>query len=87
LQHFAATLVAAGAGDAAAVFGQFAAAIALAQVELAAGDSVLRAAETAKPITGHFAEILKRCASNFIIATAVDLEPACALFEAKFTAR
>jgi hypothetical protein len=81
LQDIAASLVAGGAADAAAVLGVFALANTAGQVALADADSVLAAAAAAEAVTKHPAEILQGAAGDFVFALAVNLETAGALFE------
>jgi hypothetical protein len=73
LQDVAAGFVAAGASDAAAVLGQFALAVAAAEVDLTAGDAVLRTAHAAQARRKGAAEVLQRGTSDVIIAGAVQL--------------
>jgi hypothetical protein len=81
LDHFAAGLVAGDAADAAAVLGVFALANTTGQVALANADAVAGAVAAAEAIAEHAAEILQCAAGNFILALAVNLEAAGALFE------
>jgi hypothetical protein len=66
-------LVAGGAGDAAAVLGVLALAVALREVVLAARDAVPGAAAAAEAFTKHLAEILQGAFGDFVVAAAVDL--------------
>ena len=81
LQHRTAGLVAAGAADAAAVFGVLALALAAAEVHLAALDAVPGAAAAAETIAQHAAEILQRTAGDFVVAAAMNLAAVLRLFE------
>jgi len=87
LEHVAALLVAAGAGDAAAVFGHFALAIAAAQIALAHDHAVHHAAAAAHAACQHLAEILQSAASYIVFAGADHLHAAGALFHLDRAAR
>jgi len=87
LELLAAFLVAAGAGDAAAVFGLLALAMATGEVALADADAVFTAAATAATFGQHAAEILQRALGHFVLAAAIDLEAALALLELHRAAR
>lgn len=86
LQNVAAGFVAAGASDAAAILGQFALAVAAAEVDLATSDAVLRATHAAQARREGPAEVLQGGTRDIIIAGAVQLQPSFALFEADFAA-
>ena len=81
MDHRLASLIAARAADAAAVFGVFALANTDGEVALAAGDSVAGAAAAAETVGQHAAEVLQGAASDIIIATAMDLAAVRGLFE------
>ena len=87
LNHGLASLVAARAADAAAVFGVFALANTDGEVALAAGDSVARAAAAAETIGQHAAEVLECATSNFVIAAAMNLAAVRGFFELDRAAR
>jgi hypothetical protein len=81
LDHFAALLVAAGAGDADAVFGAFALAEAQSELALADLNAIAAADARAGAVAQHIAEILQLSAGHFIFAATVDFAAASALFE------
>jgi hypothetical protein len=81
LQDCRAGLVAAGAGDAAAVSGLLALADAAREVALAKRQAVERAAAGAQSAGECLAQVLQRRAGDIVIAVAVDLEAAGALFD------
>ena len=81
LNHCTASLVAARAADAAAVFRVFALANAGRQINLAARNAVHRAAATAQSVGQHAAKVLQRAAGDFVIATAMDLAAARCFLE------
>jgi hypothetical protein len=87
LEHLAALLVARGAGDAAAVFGDLADAVAASQVALRDAQAVLTATQRAQALREHAAEVLQRAAGNFILTLAVNLEATGALLELDRAAR
>jgi hypothetical protein len=87
LQLGAALLVAAGASDAATVGSVLALAMAIGKRALAALNAVARAAAAAAAIAQHAAEILQRGARQFVVALAMQLEAAGALFEFHFATR
>jgi hypothetical protein len=74
-------LVAGRAGDAAAVLGVLALAVALREVVLAARDTVPGANATAEALAEHLAEVLQRAFGDFVVAAAVDLTAARRLLE------
>ena len=71
LNHGLASLVAARAADAAAVFGVFALANTAGQIALADGDTVAAAGAAAEAVAEHAAEVLQRATSDFIFANVV----------------
>jgi hypothetical protein len=79
LEDRAARLVAAGAGDAAAILCVFTLADAAGQVALADAQSVERTAAGAQPARERAAEIVQRGTGNVVIAVAVDLKSTGAL--------
>jgi hypothetical protein len=81
LEHLAAALVAARAGDAATVLREVALASAAAQVDLATGNAVHRATAAAKLVATHAAKVLQRRTGHFIIAFAMNLDAAGALLK------
>ena len=94
MQGFAALLdqraaggIAAGAGDAAAVGRQFAAAVPAAQIAVAQGLSVVDAAEPAHAGVEHAAEVLEHILGHFVIAGAMDFAPVFALLDFHRAAR
>lgn len=87
LDDRAAILIAAGAGDAAAVFGVFALADAHREVALAAGDAVAGAANAAQAVGQHAAKVLQRAAGDFVFAAAINLAAGRGLFEFDGAAR
>lgn len=87
MQHRAAGFVARDTANTAAVLGVFALADTASEVALAAGDAILRAANAAQAIAQHAAEILQRATRDFVLAAAVNLEAASALFEFDRAAR
>jgi hypothetical protein len=72
LDHRAAGLIAARAGDAAAVLRVLALAGAAAQINLAALDAVPRAAAAAQAIGQHAAKVLQRAAGDFVFTAAMN---------------
>jgi hypothetical protein len=86
LQHVAAPFIARGAGDAAAVLGEFALDGSPAEEDLATGDAILRATTGAKPVARQVAKFLQRRAVGLILATAMDLEAPFAFLEPHHTA-
>lgn len=81
LQHFAALLVAAGAGDAAAIGSVLTLAMAVGHRALAHLHAVHHAAAAAKPVAQHAAKVLQCGARHFVFAAAVHLEAAGAFLE------
>jgi hypothetical protein len=87
LQLGAALLVAAGATDCAAVGRVLALAVAIGKRALAALNAVVRAVATAAAVAEHATQILQRAAGKFILALAMNLETAGALFELDLATR
>jgi hypothetical protein len=87
LQEIATIGVAAGAGNAAAVFSAFACALAAGQIALHTANTVLAAAERTEALRQHAAKILQRSASHVIIAAAVQFETSFTLFKRDGAAR
>src|ERR1700722_16591101 len=87
LHDRAARLVAAAAGDAAAVGRVFALADAAGEVALANGQAVQGRAARAQSARERLAKILQRGAGHVVVADAVDLEPLFAFFESQLAAR
>jgi hypothetical protein len=81
LQDRAASLVAAGAGDAAAVRRVFTLAHAAGEVALAYGQAVERAAAGAQAAGQCLAQVLQRGTGHVVFAVAVNLESTAALFD------
>ena len=81
LTHGLAGLVAAGAANAAAIFGVFAFANADGEIALTARNAVAGATAAAETIGQHAAEVLQRAAGYFVVAAAVDLAAIRGLFE------
>ena len=81
LNHFAASLIARQAGDAAAVLGVFAFANPHGEVALANGLTVAGTAAATQSIGQHAAQVLQRGTGHVVVANAVDLNAASALFE------
>ena len=73
LNHVAAGLVTAQAGDRAAVFRVFALAHPAKQIELAAGDAILGAGQRAHSVAEGLAQILQRAAGHLVFARADEL--------------
>jgi hypothetical protein len=87
LERLATLLVARGASDAAAVFGDLADTAAASQVALRNAQAVLTATERAQALREHAAKILQCAAGHFILTLAVNLESTGALFELDRAAR
>jgi hypothetical protein len=87
LNHVAARLVAAEAGNAATVFGVLTFANTATQIALANRGAVESAAATAQTVAEHPAEILQRAAGDFVVARTVQLQAAGALFDAHCASR
>jgi len=81
LNHREASLISAGAANAAAVLGVFALANTDGEIALTAGDAVASATAAAQTIGQHAAKVLQRAAGYFVVAAAVDLAAARGLFE------
>jgi hypothetical protein len=81
LNHFAAGFIAAGAGEADAVFDQRALAFAHAQVALARRHAVHGATQAEHPAGYHFTQVLQGGRRHFIIALAGYLHAAVAFFD------
>ena len=81
LDHLTALGVAAVAGDAAAVLGVFARAVATAEVDVADLDAVPGAAARAGSLAEGLAEILQRGGGDRVVALAVDLAAGLGLLE------
>jgi hypothetical protein len=81
LNLLAALLVAARAGDGAAVFRVLPLAFGEREAALAAAHAVLAAAARAAPLAQHPAELLQRAASNLVVALALDLAAVLGLLE------
>jgi hypothetical protein len=81
LQDRTARLVAAGAGDAAAVLRVFTLADAAGQVALANAQAIERAAARAEAAGQGVAQVVQRVAGDVVLAVAVNFESAAALFD------
>ena len=87
LQDRAARLVAAAAGDRAAIGRVIAPADTAGEVALAYGQTIQRRAARAQSARERLAKILQRRARDFVVASAVDLEALFAFLEPQLTAR
>ncbi|HBJ35845.1 MAG TPA: hypothetical protein DDZ51_14075 [Planctomycetaceae bacterium] len=87
MHYLTAALVAACAGDAAAVFRWLTTHLATAKVYLAAGDAIVGAGAGAKAVTSHLAKILHCGTCHFVIGAAMNFETVGALFKPQLATR
>lgn len=87
LDQLTAGVVAAGAGDAAAIFGEFTLAHSASQLDVADGHAVELTANGTEPTRQHSAEILHHATGHFIRTTAVNFHAVGTLLEANVAPR
>lgn len=87
MHHGTTICIAAGAGNAAAIFSQLALGMSAAKIALSYHGTVPQAAATAYAALKHLTKVLKGAACNVVVTAAVELEAASAFLKADLTAR